>query len=176
MRTGLRGFELMELIDPHFKKNPRPYIIQSLLGLGVFFLVLLLVERMTQVVIVAALGASGFIVFSMPHSITARPRRLIGGHAVGLVSGTACHLLFSGQLTGLIEGSTLVTAFGLAVTFALAMFLMAATNTEHPPAAATSIGLFIAGWSWGTILFVLLFAVLLAVIHYLLRRYLVDLF
>ena len=166
----------MEIFDPHFKKNPRPYIIQSLLALAVFFVVLLFVERLTQVVIVAALGASTFIIFSMPHSMTASPRRLIGGHAVGLVSGSFCHFLFSDRLAIFSADSTLVTTFTFALAIALAMFLMAVTNTEHPPAAATSIGLLTAGWSWATILFVLIFAGLLALIHYVLRRYLVDLF
>lgn len=166
----------MEFIDPHFKKNPRPYIVQSLLALAVFFAVLLFVEKITQVVIVAALGASTFIVFSMPHSITARPRRLIGGHIIGLLSGTACHFLITGRFSGVIEDTALITALTFAAAIALAMFLMAVTNTEHPPAAATSLGLLTAGWSWATILFVVLFAGLLSVIHHGLRRWLVDLF
>ena len=165
----------MEILDPQFKKNPRPYIVQSLLALGIFFLVLLFVESMTQVVIVAALGASTFIVFAMPRSATAGPRRLIGGHVVGLTSGSLCHFLFVDQLSVVFDDPTMLTPFTFAVAIALAMFLMAATNTEHPPAAATSIGLLTAGWSWAIILFVLLFAGLLAVIHHVLRRWLVDL-
>jgi len=166
----------MEILDPHFKKNPRPYIAQSLLALAIFFIVLLFVETVTQVVIVAALGASTFIVFSMPHTMTARPRRLIGGHVVGLASGSICHFLFVDGLLLNINESTALLAFTFALAIALAMFLMAITNTEHPPAAATSIGLLTAGWSWSTILFVVLFAALLSVIHYTLRRWLVDLF
>jgi CBS-domain-containing membrane protein len=165
----------MEIIDQHFKKNPGPYIIQSLLAFLVLFIILLFVENLTQVAIVAAVGASTFIVFSMPHSITARPRRLIGGHVMGLVSGSICYFIL-GQ--GVIElyDPMLTTLLIYALAIALAMFLMAATNTEHPPAAATSLGLLAAGWSWSVILFVILFAVLLSVIHRLLRRYLVDLF
>ncbi len=166
----------MEILDPHFKKNPKPYIVQSLLALAVFFFFFLFVEKVTQVVIVAALGASAFIVFTMPHTLTARPRRLIGGHAVGLASGSICHFLFVDGLSLDLDESTALLAFTFALAIALAMFLMAVTNTEHPPAAATSIGLLMAGWSWAAILFVILFAVLLAVIHYVLRRYLVNLF
>jgi CBS-domain-containing membrane protein len=166
----------MEILDPHFKKSPKPYIVQSLLALATFFVVLLFVEKVTQVVIVAALGASTFIVFSMPHTMTALPRRLIGGHVVGLVSGSVCHFLFVDGLSLDMTESTALLAFTFALAIALAMFLMAITNTEHPPAAATSIGLLMAGWSWAAILFVLLFAGLLAVIHYVLRRYLVNLF
>lgn len=164
------------MLDPQFKKNPRPYIVQSLLALAVFFLVLLFVEKVTQVVIVAALGASTFIIFSMPHSITAQPRRLIGGHVVGLVSGSVCHFIFVDQLAVVLGDRTMLAALTIAMAIALSMFLMAVTNTEHPPAAATSIGLLTAGLSWAPILFVLMFAGLLAIIHYVLRRYLVDLF
>jgi CBS-domain-containing membrane protein len=54
-------------------------------------------------VIVAALGASTFIVFAMPSSATAEPRRLIGEHAVGLFSGALCYLVFlSGSFEQLI--------------------------------------------------------------------------
>jgi len=166
----------VEIIDSHFKKNPRPYILQSLVALAVFFIVLLFVERVTQVVIVAALGASTFIIFSMPHSITAQPRRLIGGHIVGLLAGTAGHFFLTGSFTGVINDPVLLSAMTFALAIALAMFLMSITNTEHPPAAATSLGLLTAGWSWATILFVVLFAVLLSVIHRGLRRWLVDLF
>ncbi len=166
----------MEILDPQFKKNPRPYIVQSLLALAVFCLVLLFVEKVTQVVIVAALGASTFIVFAMPHYVTAAPRRLIGGHMMGLVAGSFCHLLFVDQIGVVFGDGSMFTALTFAVAIALSMFLMAVTNTEHPPAAATSIGLLTAGLSWATILFVLLFAVLLAVIHRVLRRWLVDLF
>ncbi len=176
MKTVRRQRFNMEILDPHFKQNPRAYIIQSLLALAVFFVVLLFVEKVTQVVIVAALGASTFIVFSMPHTITAEPRRLIGGHAMGLISGSLCHFFFVNGLSLNTNESTALLAFTFAVAIALAMFLMAITNTEHPPAAATSIGLLMAGWSWAAILFVLLFAGLLAIIHYVLRRYLVNLF
>ena len=177
MKTGRqRWSDAMEFLDPQFKKNPRPFILQSLMALATFFIVLLFVEKVTQVVIVAALGASTFIVFSMPHTMTAAPRRLIGGHFMGLVSGSVCHFLFIDGLSVNLNQSTALLALTFGVAIALAMFLMAVTNTEHPPAAATSIGLLMAGWSWSAILFVLLFAGLLAIIHYALRRYLVNLF
>lgn len=165
----------MRIFDSKFKKNPRPYIIQSLLALGVFFLVLVVVEQVTQVTIIAALGASTFIVFAMPHYITAQPRRLVGGHIMGLISGSFCHFIGNLHVFN-SDYSTIVSAFIFAAALGLAMFLMVITNTEHPPAAATAIGILMAGLTWGTLLYVLLFAVLLAGIHIALRRYLVNLF
>lgn len=76
----------MEIIDKSFTKAPGHYIVQSLLALAVLTIILYFVEVLTQAAIVAALGASTFIVFAMPRSITAQPRRLVGGHAVGIVA------------------------------------------------------------------------------------------
>ena len=35
-------------------------------------------------VVIASIGATAFIVFTMPRNITAKPRRVIGGHLAGL--------------------------------------------------------------------------------------------
>ncbi|MCJ7769012.1 MAG: HPP family protein, partial [Dehalococcoidales bacterium] len=69
----------VEVIDKSFIQKPKNYIIQSLMALAVLLIILSFVEVLTEAAIVAALGASTFIVFAMPRSITARPRRLIGG-------------------------------------------------------------------------------------------------
>ncbi|MDV2988992.1 MAG: HPP family protein [Dehalogenimonas sp.] len=166
----------MEIIDPHFKKNPRPYIVQSLMALAALFVILFFVESLTQAVIVAALGASTFVVFSMPHSITAQPRRLVGGHIVGIIAGTGCQFIF--YQTGLIAGDAplVLTVFTYAASVAVAMFLMAATNTEHPPAAATALGMLIYDGALLAIPAIIIFAVALALTRRALGRYLVDLF
>lgn len=168
----------MEIIDKSFKRAPRHYIIQSLLAVAVVAVILVSIEILTHAVIVAALGASTFIVFALPHSIPAQPRRLIGGHAVGLICGAICYcaLLLLGYPEELVvsEGILLSCAGGLAV--GLAIFLMTITNTEHPPAAATALGIVTGGWSYQIVIFVLLSAVILAAIRRLLRGYLKDLF
>jgi hypothetical protein len=53
---------------------------------------------------------------------------------------------------------------------------MTITNTEHPPAAGTALGIAAYEWSWEIAVFVLLSAIGLAIIRRLLRRFLVDLF
>ncbi|MGI2336025.1 MAG: HPP family protein [Dehalogenimonas sp.] len=166
----------MEIIDPHFKNNPRPYIVQSLMALVALFSILFFVESLTQAVIVAALGASTFVVFSMPHSITARPRRLIGGHIAGIIVGAGCHYIF--YQTGFIAGDAplALTIFTYAVAVAVAMLLMAATNTEHPPAAATALGMLIYDGALLAIPAIIIFAVALALTRRALGRYLIDLF
>ena len=77
----------MEIIDKSFKRAPGNYVIQSLLAVVAVAVILFFIEVLTHAVIVAALGASTFIVFAMPHTIAAQARRLVGGHVVGVVCG-----------------------------------------------------------------------------------------
>lgn len=53
---------------------------------------------------------------------------------------------------------------------------MAVTNTEHPPAAGTTLGIVAYAWSHQIVIFVLVGAISLAVVRRLLRGYLKDLF
>ena len=62
-----------------------------------------------------------------------------------------------------------------ALAVGLSIFLMAITNTEHPPAASTTLGVVAHAWSYQIVIFVLLCAICLAVARRLLRRYLKDL-
>ena len=168
----------MEIIDKSFKRAPRHYIIQSLLAVVAVAVILFFIEVLTHAVIVAALGASTFIVFAMPHTIAAQARRLVGGHVVGVVCGCIFYyaLLLIGYPGSLPLSQELVISIAGALAVGLAIFLMAITNTEHPPAAATALGIVIGGWSNGVIIFILLGAVSLALTRRLLRGYLKDLF
>jgi|GEM_PF-1732409 hypothetical protein len=49
------------------------------------------------------------------------------------------------------------------------------TNTEHPPAAGTALGITIQGWSYSTILVILITISLLSLTKYLLKPWLKDL-
>jgi CBS-domain-containing membrane protein len=167
----------VEVIDKSFIKNPKNYILQSLMALGALLIILSFVEVLTEAAIVAALGASTFIVFAMPRSITARPRRLIGGHAVGIVCGLICYYAFlAGPLCDFCAQHDIMLWFAYALSVALALFFMTITNTEHPPAASTALGIAAYGASWQTVLFVLLFAAGLTIIRWLLGNWLRDLF
>ena len=50
---------------------------------------MLVLDAVTQTVLIASLGASAFIAFAVPRSLHSDPRHLIGGYVVGLVSGVA---------------------------------------------------------------------------------------
>lgn len=62
-----------------------------------------------------------------------------------------------------------------AAAVGISMFVMVVFDLEHPPAAGTALGIAILGAGEGVILSVLIGAVLLALAHYLLRRWLRDL-
>ena len=55
----------MHIIDKSFIKEPKKYIVQSLVAVAAVALILFFVGIITHVAIVAALGASAFIVFAM---------------------------------------------------------------------------------------------------------------
>ena len=67
---------------------------------------------------------------------------------------------------------SLYAALGVGLT----MFLMAMTNTEHPPAAGTALAIVAHGFEWDLILFVALAVFIMVAVHRLLRRHLLDLF
>ena len=167
----------MHIIDKSFIKAPKKYIIQSSIAVAAVALILVFVETLTHAAIVAALGASSFIIFAMPHSVTAQPRRLIGGHVVGLACGTLCHYaLFTGPLGALAGNWQYMPWIAAALAVGLSIFIMPITNTEHPPAASTALGVAIYTWSYQVVFFVLSFAIVLALIRRVLRGYLKDLF
>ncbi len=167
----------MQIIDKGFVRAPKSYIIQSLFAVAAVAIILYFVEVLTHAAIVAALGASAFIVFAMPHSITATPRRLIGGHTIGIICGSLCYYAFlTGPLGELAANWEFSLWFVCALSVGLSIFLMAITNTEHPPASATALGIVAHGGSYQIVIFVLLCAVSLAIIRRLLRGYLRDLY
>jgi CBS-domain-containing membrane protein len=166
----------MRIIDNSFKGTFKNYITQSLLATVALAIILYFVKVLTHAAIVASLGASTFIVFAMPHWVTARPRRLIGGHVVGILSGTICYYAFlTGPIGRLVINWEFATLGVYALAVGLSLFLMALTNTEHPPAAGTALGIVVQPWSYQIVIFVLVSVISLAIIRRLLSRYLRDL-
>ncbi len=126
-----------------------------------------------EMAIIASLGATAFTVFSMPRSYAAEPRRVIGGYGFGIAVGLLCHLSMRWSTSLVAEETTLVVFGSLAV--ALAIFAMAATNTEHAPAAGIALGLVVNTWSTGTLAFVVAAMLWMAAVRYLLRSHLMNL-
>lgn len=149
-----------------FKLWWKHYVFQSLFATLAIFIVLVLL-RLHNAVIIASVGASAFIIFAMPNYITAKPWNVIGGHVVGLLSGS---------LFALIPHSALLSsAIIYALAVGLAIFVMVVIDTEHPPAAGTALGTAIAGFSLNVAIAVIVSAILLSLAHHFLKRSLKDL-
>ena len=138
--------------------------------------VLLLVDSLSDAAIAAGLASSVLIVFMHPSSRSGTPRSLIGGHVLGLLVGSAFSwLLFSSQFDFFPHEGTLVRNFALALSVGILIFLMAVTNTEHPPASGTVLGIATKAWDPLTISIIVGAVLLLACIKYVLHRYMHDL-
>lgn len=157
-----------KILGRKFKTLWKNYIVQSLLATITLLILLLFVSIERHAVIVASIGASAFIVFAMPKSITAKPRNLIGGHLVGLLCGSLFALVFS-------HSSHFCSFLSYSLAVGLSIFIMVATDTEHPPASGTALGIAIEGLSFGIAFTVVISAIILAMAHHLLRSFLKDL-
>ena len=154
-----------KMID-EFRLHWRNYVLQSLFATLAVFVVLYFLT-LQNAVIIASLGATAFIVFAMPKALMANARNVIGGHVVGL---------FCGFVFSLIPHPTL---FGGLVCYSaavgLSIFTMVVTDTEHPPASGTALGVAITGMHPNVLVTVILSVVLLSLIHHFFKPYLRDL-
>ena len=166
----------MRLFDKKFRKNIHRYISQCMLATLTILAVLFFLDVLTETAIIAALGASAFVVFAIPNSYSSDPRRLIGGYIVGIVIGIICYLISIKFPTSDFFTNTEMSliVFG-AIAVGLSIFIMAVTNTEHPPAAGIALGLLINKWDWMTIIFILFAISWLTGVRKILNPYLMDL-
>jgi CBS-domain-containing membrane protein len=142
------------------------YVFQSFFAMVSIFIVLM-VLNIQQAVIVASIGASVFIVFAMPKSITAEPRNLIGGYMVGFLTGFIVTLIPHNQF--------LFSMILYSIAVGLSIFIMVVIDMEHPPASGVALGVAISGFSFKVFIAVLTSAIILSLIHRLFRPYLKDL-
>ena len=150
-----------------FRAAWKTYVAQSAVAGLTSFLILLFLSA-EHAVVIAAMGASAFIVFARPFDLTARPRNLIGGHFIGFIVGSLCALVpHEAMLAGL-------AVYSLAV--GLSVFLMVLLYMQHPPAAATALGMAMRGPSEEAFAAILTITIVLSVVHLVLRPRLRNLF
>jgi CBS-domain-containing membrane protein len=154
------------IFDSRFKNKWLNYIAQS--TMAAFAILLALVTlRQQNLVVAASLAATAFTIFIMPHSITASMRNVVGGYIIAIIFGS----LFAIIPIKSIIGQDIIYA----VAVGCSMFLMAVTNTEHPPAAGTTLGILIDGFSSQIIIGIALGVGVLTIVHWLLKPILLDL-
>lgn len=164
-------------LDPKFKRNIISYSLQSLLAILSLFIILYFLDVFAHTAIIASLGATVFIVFAMPKSKTAKPRNIIGGHLIGSLVGFLCFYLESIIHLSLhsFSGNALHKIILPSIAVGLAIFMMVISDTEHPPAAGTTLGIVIQGWDTSTLLVILITTITLSFFHRLLKPWLKDL-
>ncbi len=101
------------ILDKKFRGNWKDYILQSAYAaLTVLFITLIL--NLQHAVIIASIGSTAFIVFSMPNSIISQPRSIIGGHVIGFIRW---RLFFNVSLFRLVVFFRLMVCFGCGYKF-----------------------------------------------------------
>ena len=143
------------------------YVFQCLFATLVIFVVLLGLG-FKQVVIIASIGSTAFLVFAMPNSVAARPVNIIGGQLVGFACGYFCGLIPH-------ESHFLISAVVFSLAVGLSIFIMVVTDTEHPPASGTALGVAINGFSPKVLVALIASVLVLSLVHRLFKRYLRDL-
>lgn len=153
------------------------YLLQATVAALVMLGVLLLVDSIADAVLAAGLGSSAVIVFVHPNSSSAALRHLVGGHILGLAAGAlASFILFHAGWVPPADGTHhWVAAVAAAVTLGIVILLMSATDTEHPPAAATGLGFALQSLEITLVLLFVAAVLMLAVSKLIFRRALLDL-
>lgn len=181
LRAGFRATEAAStpacrLLDRKLRVRIRSYVVQCAAATLAIFLVLLVLDGFKQTALIAALGASSFIAFTMPHVKSARPRYLVGGYLVGTAVGAAASLLALHALSLNLSASPEAIRIGFAAAATgLAIFTMVVTDTEHPPAAGLALGLVMNEWDLMTLAVVMLGILSIATIQRAFRSSMIDL-
>ena len=176
-RRPLRSMALEgRLIDRRFRRHWKSYLFQCALCMLALLAILLVVDVVLRAAIVVAIASTAFIVFVLPHSVAANPRRVVGGHFVAVLVGSALSLLYLVPGWGDMATTSRVARDLVAVvTVGISILIMVVTDTEHPPAAGTALGLVVVEWTPSAVVFVLAGALTLSAIHWWLRPYLKNL-
>lgn len=177
MRQAFTGDDNLKFFDEKFLENKSSYILQCILATISVFWILFVLDIISDGIVIASLGASSFIAFTMPNTQASRLRFLIGGYCVGIFTGTLFNILqyASGYFIYLPKDHNSSIALFGALAIGCAIFLMVITNTEHPPAAALSLSIVLGGLHLRTIIVALIGITVLCVIKKILGRYLINL-
>lgn len=158
----------MRFFDRKLKGHIIQYVVQCTVAAFSLGIILVYMDIYIDTTVVASMGATSFIIFTMPHKVSSRYRYILGGYTVGIIVG----VIFNGLLV--LDMSIHANFIGAAAV-GLAMFLMVITNTEHPPAAALALGIAINGYSFEMLLFVYSVTLFLLLVKHMIKKWMIDL-
>ena len=162
--------------DPGFVSAPLRFGLQAGLATLAMLAILTFVDSLSTAAIAAGLASSVVGIFIAPSNSTARIRSVVGGHGAALVLGSMFSaILFLVPVEIFLQDRSIVLHLSLALAVGGSMLLMAITNTEHPPAAGTALGM--ASREFDVLIFFSIIGAvgLLAILKLVLRPYLRDL-
>jgi CBS-domain-containing membrane protein len=143
----------------------KAYVLQTCYATAAMFIVFSTID-IGHMVIIASVGATVFILFALPRNVTALPRNVVGGQYIGLLCGSLWsmvpHEFADIRLAVLIYSCAVGSSF----------FLMVITDTEHPPAAGTALGVVAEGFSWSMCFSFLVCIPIFSLIHMLMKKHL----
>ncbi len=157
---------MVEIFDRKLKKKTiKNYVVQSFLAALMLYIGLRLPILGQEIVLVAAVGSTAFVLFAMPGNKTAVPRRALGSHVASGFIGFAFSRTYPSFLS-----------FELAVALALgvAILVMVSLWLEHPPAGGTVI-FFVLNPSPVAFVSLLLLVSFMVTIYIVIRPHLYDL-
>lgn len=158
------------LLDRRFLRRPHQYMLQALLAALTLSVLVAVEDFLANAATATAVASSAFIVFMAPHAAMSGPRRVLGGHTVGLAVGLVAFLLVESLFTTVVA-KDLTAAFAVGIS----MLVMAGTDTEHPPAAGTVLSLVLADDVLEPAVVIIVAAIALTLARQFLRRWMIDL-
>jgi len=166
----------IRVYDQKFRSRPGKYLLQSGLATAAIILLVAFRQLVETPALLASLGASCFIAFTMPHMRISTPRHLVGGYLCGAVAGGVCQALLHSawmETSGIHVAVASTVLAGVAV--GVSIFLMVILDFEHAPAAGIALGLVLGKPVPANILYVVGAIIVLAGLKTLFRRWMIDL-
>lgn len=126
-----------------------------------------LILSLQNAVVIAFIGASAFITFTMPKNITARSRIVVCGHVIGMLSGSVCALI--------AHTSILTLALVLLIEVEISIYPMVAFYFEHLPNSGITLGIALIGFSPEFIITVLTSSLIFSLANHFSKKFFKDL-
>lgn len=86
------------------------------------------IQSNANIYLIGSFGASAVLIYGAPASPFSQPKNLLLGHVISATVGVITHLVLPDH-----------AALSAALAVSMAMVLMLATNTTHPPGGATAL-------------------------------------
>ncbi len=75
------------LVDRRLAARSRSYAVQSALATLSLLAIVVVEDVVLNIAIVVAMASTVFTIFVVPDSVAATPRKVVGGHVAGVVTG-----------------------------------------------------------------------------------------